>query len=47
MGAVADSTTDPTGGLEAPVNVGDQYAMRMRTLLTPAASGTYRFTTSR
>ena len=43
FGATPDSTTGLTGGLEAPANVGDQYAMRMRTLLTPEESGDYRF----
>ena len=43
FGAMPDSTTDLTGGLEAPANVGDQYAMRMRSLITPDESGEYRF----
>ena len=43
FGAAPDTTTDLIGGLEAPTNVGDQYAMRMRSLITPTESGSYRF----
>jgi hypothetical protein len=41
-----DSTAELIGGFESPVNVGDQYAIRMRTLITPAESGRYRFALS-
>jgi hypothetical protein len=42
-GDLPDSTSSLTGGLSAPANSGDQYAMRMRTLLTPSVTGQYRF----
>jgi PA14 domain len=36
-------TIEQVGGFEAPINVGNDYAVRLRTLLTPEVSGTYRF----
>jgi len=42
VGAEPDSTVGLMGNLSAPANSGDQYAMRMRTLLTPTESGRYR-----
>jgi hypothetical protein len=45
-GADPWGTWDLTGVLEAPVDSADQYAMRMRTLLTPVESGSYRFAVS-
>lgn len=46
VGADPWGTWDLEGELEAPVDSADQYAMRMRTLLTPHESGTYRFAVS-
>jgi hypothetical protein len=43
VGADPWGSWDLTGVLESPIDMADQYAMRMRTLLTPAESGTYRF----
>ena len=43
VGADPWGTWDLTGVLESPIDTADQYAMRMRTLLTPLATGTYRF----
>jgi len=43
VGADPWGTWDLTGVLESPVDTADQYAMRMRTLLTPTESGSYRF----
>jgi hypothetical protein len=42
-GAEPTETTERFGAFEAPINAGDDYAIRMRTLLTPEVSGTYRF----
>ncbi|WP_166657379.1 PA14 domain-containing protein [Ilumatobacter fluminis] len=42
-GAAPDRTVDLSGGFETPRNQGDQYAARIRTLFTPAESGSYRF----
>ena len=36
-------TVEQVGGFESPLNIGDAYATRMRTLLTPEVSGLYRF----
>ena len=42
-GAEPDRTVELAGGFETPRNQGDQFASRIRTLFTPAESGSYRF----
>ena len=42
-GIEPDRSVELAGGFETPRNQGDQYAARIRTLFTPAESGSYRF----
>ncbi len=43
VGDEPDEIGTLTGALESPTNAGDQYAIRLRTLLTPEHDGEYRF----